>query len=283
MLQGKKVLDMPELPEVETVVRSLRPGLVARMITAVEVYLPKMIKFCAVEELKRQVVGRKIIGITRRGKYFIIKLTGGWLLVGHLRMTGRLTIANSGEPFDKYIHVVFMLDNHTELRFADMRQFGCLYMIHSEEVEKIKGLAALGPEPLAEELTLEIFKAEISNKKVKMKQLLLNQQFVAGIGNIYADEILFAAGVNPNRTAASLTQEEINRIYQSMREVLALGIKYRGTSIKDYVDGSGIKGEFQHRLKVYGRTNQACLTCGTILVREKIGGRSTHYCPKCQL
>jgi formamidopyrimidine-DNA glycosylase len=273
---------MPELPEVETVVTSLRPRLVGRTIKIVEVYLSKMIKFYDVDELKKQVIGQKIVNISRRGKYFIIDLTGDCLLVGHLRMTGRLTMAVSGMPLDKYTHIIFKLDNDTELRFADMRQFGCLYLVRREEVEKISGLATLGPEPLAEDLTLNLFRERVGNRKVKIKQLLLNQEFVAGIGNIYADEILFAAGVNPNRIAGSLTPEEITRIFQSMREVLALGIKYRGTSIKDYVDGSGTKGEFQHRLKVYGRTNQECLKCGTILIREKIGGRSTHHCSKCQ-
>ncbi|MDW7675507.1 MAG: zinc finger domain-containing protein, partial [Bacillota bacterium] len=149
-------------------------------------------------------------------------------------------------------------------------------------VDKIYGLATLGPEPLAADLTLGQFKERFKNRKVKIKQLLLNQQFIAGIGNIYADEILFEAGINPNRTADSLTEQEIERIYQSMRSVIALGIKYRGTSIKDYVDGFGIKGEFQHRLKVYGRTHQNCVVCGSALTREKIGGRSTHFCPQCQ-
>ncbi|MBS4024929.1 MAG: DNA-formamidopyrimidine glycosylase, partial [Clostridia bacterium] len=210
---------MPELPEVETVVTSLRPRLVGRTIKIVEVYLSKMIKFYDVDELKKQVIGQKIVNISRRGKYFIIDLTGDCLLVGHLRMTGRLTMAVSGMPLDKYTHIIFKLDNDTELRFADMRQFGCLYLVRREEVEKISGLATLGPEPLAEDLTLNLFRERVGNRKVKIKQLLLNQEFVAGIGNIYADEILFAAGVNPNRIAGSLTPEEITRIFQSMREV----------------------------------------------------------------
>lgn len=273
---------MPELPEVDTVVTTLRPQIIGRTILGVEVLLPKIIKFCDVPELKKEVVGQKITDISRRGKYFILIITGNWWLVGHLRMTGRLTVAKSNESRNKYTHVVFQLDADKELRFADMRQFGCIYLVRPDEVNMISGLATLGPEPLSPDLSPEQFSQGFKNRKVKVKQLLLNQQFVAGIGNIYADEILFAAGVNPNRLAGSLTQQEIIKIYHSMRRILALGIEHRGTSIKDYVDGSGIKGQFQQHLKVYGRTNQACLTCGAILTRVKVGGRTTHYCSTCQ-
>ena len=273
---------MHELPEVETVVQTLRPLIIGRKVEEIEVLMPKMVKLCSINQLKTEIIGQKIKDIYRSGKYFIIVFEKWWI-VGHLRMTGRLTLAKNTEMRDKYTHVVFWLDNQTQLRFADMRQFGCLYLVVPEEVDKIFGLATLGPEPLAEDLSVELFNKRIENKKVKIKQLLLNQQFVAGIGNIYADEILFHAGINPNRLANSLNTDEIERLYQSMRHIIAAGIRHRGTSIKDYVDGFGVKGEFQNYLKAYGRTNQACVQCNHPLIREKIGGRSTHYCPKCQL
>lgn len=273
---------MPELPEVETVVNTLKPKIIGCIIEKVQVLMPKMVKLCGAESFQQQVAGETIEDIVRRGKYFIIKITGNWWIVGHLRMTGRLTIGLTGEQRDKYTHIVFHLNNKMELRFSDMRQFGCLYLVRPEEVAKITGLATLGPEPLAADLSLEKFTNRLTKRKTKIKQLLLNQQFVAGIGNIYADEILFHAGINPSRLSSSLTDEETEKLYASMRFILAKGIEHRGTSIKDYVDGFGVKGEFQNHLKVYGRKKQNCIICNTLLITEKIGGRSTHYCPNCQ-
>lgn len=273
---------MPELPEVETVRRSLEEKLKGKTFIDVEVFLEKMFKGVAPEQAAEHLKGKRINGIDRRGKYLIINLTGGAALVIHLRMTGQLLYCPPEQERAKHTHIIFHLNNNCQLRFADQRQFGKIHLVSARELENLAGLKDLGVEPLSDGFTRELFKKELKKRRTKIKPLLLDQTFVAGIGNIYADEALFRAMLNPERVASSLNQREASRLYLAIKEVLVEGIENKGTSIKDYVDGNGNQGGNQFNLRVYGREGEPCVKCGRIIERKVIGGRSSHFCPKCQ-
>ncbi|ABB15292.1 bifunctional DNA-formamidopyrimidine glycosylase/DNA-(apurinic or apyrimidinic site) lyase [Carboxydothermus hydrogenoformans] len=262
---------MPELPEVETIKRTLAPKILGKTIYRVEVYLPKIIKNVSVEEFTRRVVGKEIVALKRRGKYLLIDLSGKETVTVHLRMTGKLLILPKGSPKDKHTHAIFDLGD-LELHFNDIRQFGGF----SFEMPEI------GPEPLEDEFTPEYLKTKLKASQKNLKAVLLDQKIIAGIGNIYADEILFEAGLSPKRIAASLSEDEAEELFKAIRKILALGIEYRGTSIRDYVDAENQQGSFQRLLKVYGKNGSLCVRCNNVLIRERHAGRSTHYCPHCQ-
>jgi formamidopyrimidine-DNA glycosylase len=219
------------------------------------------------------------VSVGRRGKYVVIGLDKGYLLI-HLKMSGRLQVVQLDEPQDKHTHTVFDLDDGQQLRFQDVRKFGRVYLV--EDIAQVT--ADLGPEPLSEDLTVDDFQHLLTRRSGRLKSLLLNQQFLAGIGNIYADESLFAAGLHPLRKADSLAPSEQRRLYESIRQVLGRAVRSRGTTLTDqgYVDADGRKGEYQDHVAVYGRSGEPCPVCGGAIERIRIGGRSTHYCPHCQ-
>ena len=219
---------MPELPEVETVVKGLRPLITDKIVTAVEIREENMIAYPEndIESFRDSLIGSKIEAINRRGKYIIIELSQDKNMVIHLRMTGKLLVKEVKEFRDKHTHVIFSLNDGQEIRFNNIRKFGRVYLIDKNHPEQAGGLADLGPEPLSDELTVEDFKKLFENRRALMKSLLLNQHFIAGIGNIYADEILFRSGVRPDRTADTLTEAEKEAIYHNMREILKKGIIY---------------------------------------------------------
>ena len=278
---------MPELPEVETIVRGLRAPLVGRQVTGVRVGWenlvarprPELAEGPAVEEFERGLVGQRILGLKRRGKYLVFALSGGGSLIVHLRMTGRLMIKDSGDELDKHDHLIFELDDGRELRFNNVRKLGRVYLVDDED--EIVG--ELGPEPLDDDFAAADFAALLSVRRGKIKPLLLNQRFVAGIGNIYADEALFAARIHPERKADSLTAEEIERLYNAIRQVLAQGIQNRGTTFSDYLDAEGREGGNQEYLRVFRRTGQSCPRCGTPIERTVVSGRGTYFCSRCQM
>jgi formamidopyrimidine-DNA glycosylase len=270
---------MPELPEVETVARSLREPLLGRTITAVIVRWPRTIACPTVDEFRQQITGRTVRSIGRRGKYVVISLDRGHLLI-HLKMSGRLRVVDAGEPLSKHTHTLFDLDDGRQLRFQDTRKFGRVYLVdHLEQVT-----AGLGPEPLADDFSLEEFRQVLARRSGRLKSLLLNQQFLAGLGNIYADEALFAARLHPLRRADSLAPDEQARLYKAIRTVLESAVAGGGTTLDDqgYADADGRAGEYQERIAVYGRAGQPCPVCGTAIERIVLGGRSTHFCPQCQ-
>ncbi len=273
---------MPELPEVETIRRSLEANLRGKTFVGVEVFLDSMIKGADPGMLASQLEGKKITSIERRGKYLIIQLTGGQTMVIHLRMTGQLLYCGPEQEKPKHTHLVFHLNDQHEIRFIDQRQFGRVYLVPSQELDSISGLKNLGVEPLSEAFTRAFFRKELRNKRTKIKPLLLDQTFIAGIGNIYADEALFRARINPERIASTLDPREVARLYLGIREVLNEGIENKGTTVRDYVDGDGNRGSNQSNLRVYGREGEPCEKCGKPIERKTIGGRSSHYCPKCQ-
>jgi len=269
---------MPELPEVETIVRGLREPLMGRQFTGVRVGWENLVARPSVEEFERSLVGQRILGVKRRGKYLIFTLSSGGSLIAHLRMTGRLLIKNPDDELDKHDHLIFELDDGRELRFNNVRKLGRVYLVDDED--EIVG--RLGPEPLDDDFTPADFAALLSARRGMIKPLLLNQQFMAGIGNIYADEALFVARIHPERKADTLTAGEVERLYRAIRQVLAQGIQNRGTTFSDYLDAEGREGRNQEHLRVFRRTGQPCPRCGTPIERTVVGGRGTYFCPKCQ-
>jgi len=261
---------MPELPEVETVVRSLRPAIVGRRILNAEL-TGRRVLIGSARKTAEALAGRKIVAVERYGKFIAIRLDRGYLVV-HLGMTGRLLI--DGE-LSKWTHAVFTLDRGS-LVYEDPRQFGRIE--YGDELPA--RVAALGPEPL--EVTLEEFTRRLKQRRSPVKAVLLNQAVVRGVGNIYADEALFRAGVHPKRVAASLRPERAERVFRAMREVLAEAIESRGSSISNYVDADGCQGSFQTEHRVYQRTGEPCVNCGAPIKRILVGQRGTHYCAKCQ-
>jgi len=269
---------MPELPEVETFVRALRKPLVGRTITGARNDWPRHIALPAPDELRRRITGRRIEAIDRRAKYLVFSLSDDETLIIHLKMTGHLSVVSAGTPPDKYAHTVFELDDGRELRFRDPRKFGRVYLVRNPAYV----LSLLGPEPLGVDFTAEALAARLAGRKRVLKPLLLDQTFIAGIGNIYADEALFHAGIRPTRRSDTLTENETAALHAAIQKVLTMGIEREGASFSNYVKADGGMGDMQNELAVFRRTGQACYTCGTPIERIVLGGRSTHYCPNCQ-
>ncbi len=273
---------MPELPEVETIRRSLEQKLKGKTFVGVEVLMDKMLKGVTPDKAGEEITGKKITSIERRGKYLIIRLSGGKSMVIHLRMTGQLVHCPSEKEKAKHTHIVFQFNDKSQLRFVDQRQFGKVQLVADDELDSLSGLKDLGIEPLSAGFTRELFKKELRNRRTKIKPLLLDQTFIAGIGNIYADEALFRARINPERVAATLSPREVSLLYKAIKDVLLEGIENKGTSIRDYIDGEGNRGSNQDNLRVYGREGEPCPRCGKPIERKVIGGRSSHFCHKCQ-
>lgn len=271
---------MPELPEVETVRRDLLPLVVGRTITSVYVSpdAPKLIQYPTTEEFARSLTGRCIVDISRRGKYLIFRLDNGHAWIVHLRMTGGLLHRSASAAADAYVRAVFALDDSSELRYRDPRKLGTMWLV--ADAEAVVG--KLGPEPLDEGFTVHDLAQQLAKRAAPVKAVLLDQAVVAGLGNIYVDEALFLARVHPQRLAKDLTFEEIARLHQAIVCVLERGLGYRGTSFRFFVDAQGARGHHQERVMVFRRTGQLCYKCGTTIQRIKVGGRSTHFCPRCQ-
>jgi formamidopyrimidine-DNA glycosylase len=269
---------MPELPEVETTVRALRRPLVGRIITGVHSDWPRQVVTPGLEELQQRIQGRRIEAIDRRAKYLVFSLSDGESLIIHLKMTGHLSVVPATAPPHRHVHTVFTLTDGDELHFRDMRKFGRVYLVRdTQEV-----FAGLGPEPLEPDFTAERLAQRLRGRKRALKPLLLDQTFLAGIGNIYADEALHVAALHPQRRADSLKQGEIEALHRAIRDVLQLGIEREGASISNYVKPDGARGDMQNAVAVFRRTGQRCYRCGTLIKRTIIGSRSTHFCPGCQ-
>jgi len=273
---------MPELPEVETIRRGLAATVLGKTITGAEVLTAKIIKAPAPDTFSRLAAGKRIEAIKRSGKYLLLELSEDYTMVIHLRMTGQLNYCPPDTPVRNSTVVIFRLDDGYDLRFVEPRGFGVLYLVPTADLGTVPGLNRLGPEPFSPEFTVDYLADIVRGRKAKIKSLLLDQNLIAGIGNIYADESLFRAGIHPERTAASLAPAEIERLYHAIRTEIAAGIEYRGTSVQSYFDVDGRKGSYQEHLKVYQQTGQPCPNCGAPIQKIKVGGRGTHYCPECQ-
>lgn len=268
---------LPELPEVETVVRGLREPLVGRQVSGVQVYWPRTIAAPSPEEFAAQLVGRRIRAVARRGKFIVVHLERDDLLA-HLRMTGQLLVVPAGEACSlRHLRVALELGELC-LLFNDARKFGRMALVPSAA----EWLAGLGPEPLDERFTAADLGARLRSRRMPIKSLLLDQSFLAGVGNIYADEVLYAAHIAPQRHAHTLSQAEAQALHAALRTELRRAIENRGTTLSDYRDAQGCEGGHQDALRVYGRAGLACHRCGGAIVRVRLGGRSSYHCPHCQ-
>jgi len=262
---------MPELPEVETVRRDIQPFVKGRIIKNIEIIDPRNIKKIHPEILKKRLIGQKILDVSRRAKYLLFKLASGNYFTVHLGMTGRLLFAPDG-----YVKVIFHLSGDKALYFSDARLFGKIRFF--EGYPDLK----LGPEPLENEFTKEQFREMLKTRKSPIKNLLLDQKFIAGIGNIYSIESLFRAGIHPQKRANKLSAEEAGKLYHEIKKVLLESLGHRGTSDSWFLDAHGKKGGFQLRLKVYGRKDEPCFKCKAPIKRIVMGQRGTYFCPRCQ-
>ena len=273
---------MPELPEIETVKRSLAPLLLGRRILAADIRRPVVIQHPDPDAFISGVTGREIRELRRRGKYLSLVLDNNAILTLHLRMTGRLVAIGREAAELPHTHAVFLLDNGQELRFSDVRRFGRLWLIRPGEGDDCTGVSRLGPEPFSPEFSAAYLEQRLAQRKCTVTQALLDQAVVAGLGNIYADEALFAAGVLPGRPCACLEHGEWQALAQAIPLILESAISHKGTTLADYLDGQGRAGENQHYLQVYQRGGLICKRCGGMIVKTRIGGRGTCYCPVCQ-
>lgn len=270
---------MPELPEVETVVRGLRAPLDGRTITGVIVGWPGAFATPDAPQFADRIAGQTVRKLDRRGKYILIRLTADTLII-HLRMTGRLYVAPDDveEHADRWVRATFQLDNAHQLRFSDSRKFGRCWLVDDPQ----QVLGRLGPEPLDEDFSFADFRARIADRRRQIKPLLMDQHIIAGIGNIYADEALFLARLHPLSTADSLDDDDLRRLYDAIRAVLRDGIAREGASVNWYRKPDGSRGSAQHGLNVYGQTGEPCPRCGHPVEKIVVGQRGTHLCPACQ-
>lgn len=266
---------MPELPEVETVARTLREGhipLIGRTIQSINILWPREVHGISPEQFSTRLSKAKVIGVGRHGKYLMIELSTRETLLVHLRMSGKLDVVPRTDAFTKHARVVWLLDKNLALRFEDARKFGRVWLY--QDPQEI--LRNIGPDAL--QISEDEFIARLQKKKGAIKPILLDQHFIAGVGNIYADESLHLAHLHPKRLAPQLTQTDARRLYQTVQHILLEGIRANGASFDWVYPG----GNFQENFKVYGQTDKPCTTCGTPIQRILVGQRSTHFCPKCQ-
>jgi len=274
---------MPELPEVQTIVNQLREKIVGKKIKAVKINLPKLIHGMKVKDFERIVGGAKIREIDRRAKILIIKLSNNYSLLIHLKLTGRLIFKEKLEKEDEKSHLIYEFSDGGFLLHHDFRQFGWVKPIKTQVLEKYFQKEGFGPEPLGKEFALEKFKELLVKKpRQKIKSLLMDQKFIAGVGNVYAQEVCWCARILPTRIVKTLKEKEIEDLYNCLIKILKEAIKFRGSSVDAYVDTEGRQGNYVSKLKVYGRLGEKCFRCSGKIEKIVLGGRGTYYCPSCQ-
>ncbi len=269
---------MPELPEVQTIINGLLPHIIGRSITDVDILWEKSIKRPSIHQFRDLLIGAKFEGLGRRGKYLIFSLSNGYSLIIHLRMSGTLLLRKSDEAPDRYARVVFYLDNGSELRFCDVRKLGTIYLVEDEKTV----IRDMGPEPLEQAFAPSVLKERLAGRTAPIKATLCDQKVVAGIGNMYADEILHKIGIHPLTKTSALSDGEMEKIYKATIDVLSSAIENKGATVSNYVDSSGQAGTAQDHFKVAHRYKKPCPVCGTEIERIKVRGRGTYFCPNCQ-
>ncbi|MDQ8767250.1 DNA-formamidopyrimidine glycosylase [Streptococcus ruminantium] len=272
---------MPELPEVETVRRGLNRLVKGKTIQKVEVIYAPMVK-TGVDRFCQDLVGQVIMDVQRRGKYLLIYLTD-FVLISHLRMEGKYNFFQKQVPTNKHFHAFFTFTDDSTLVYQDVRKFGTMELLQEKNLSAYFASRKIGPEPTEEDFHLAEFTAKLARSKKSIKSHLLDQSLVAGLGNIYADEVLFRAQVHPAQVSHSLSANQITALRQATIEVLQLGIEKGGSTIRTYKNALGMDGSMQDYLQVYGKTGQACPCCQEKIVKIQLGGRGTHFCPRCQV
>ena len=272
---------MPELPEVETVKETLKLKLIGKKIKDVKIYYDGIIAYPEIKEFSKQIKNLPIKDINRRGKWLMFDLDKYYLL-SHLRMEGKYFFKNKGDKLDNHEHVVFSLDSNEELRYRDTRKFGKMYLIKKEDINNVGPIKDLGLEPWNTNLTKEYLKDKYKTKKLPIKTVLLDQSIIVGIGNIYADEILFLSKLNPLIKCCDLKDDDLENIIKYTKEVLEKAIKLGGTTIRTYTSVDGVHGRFQNELLIHGKDKGICPNCGQAIKKIRVGGRGTYYCSNCQ-
>ena len=273
---------MPELPEVETVRRGLNQLVKGSRIKTVDVLYSKMIQNVTATDFKRRLASQMIHRIDRRGKYLLFRLSNQLTLVSHLRMEGKYAVRQESESLDKHDYVVFHLNGDRKLCYNDTRKFGRMWLIKNGEEHSVSGLGTLGPEPTASDLTFAYLKKIMNKSRGQIKPFLLNQSHVAGLGNIYTDEVLWMSQINPKQPANTISDAQIKRLRINIIREIKAAIRGHGTTVFTYKNAFGQSGSFQHHLHVYHRAGQPCERCGTPIKKIKVAQRGTHFCPKCQ-
>jgi len=291
---------MPELPEVETIIRDLNTKVLRRTFIDVWTDFSKTVKKPKdFSQFRKEIKNKKIQKIWRRGKNIIFELSGDKILLIHQKLTGHLLLGNweysqgkwkplipgplSDDPRNRFLHLIFFLDDRQQLALSDLRKFAKVELWDKKELESSKEFKGLGPEPLEKNFTFEKFKeAILKRKRGKIKQVLMDQEVIVGIGNIYSDEILWETKIHPFKDISKLSDDKLKKIYRAMRKILAKAVDLGGESFSDFRRISGEKGYFDKERKVYRREGEKCSRCGTIIKRLKLGGRSAHFCPNCQ-
>lgn len=272
---------MPELPEVETVRRGLMRIAAGRKIQGITVRYPKTIEN-PVEDFKQALIGQTITRVDRRGKYLLFRFTNDLTMVSHLRMEGSYFNQPTGEAVDKHTHVIFHFTDGTDLAYRDTRKFGRMKVVKTEDTMTVGGLKTIGPEPTAKDLTRAYLAKILKKSRAKIKPFLLNQDHVAGLGNIYVDEVLWLTKINPEQPANTLTTAQVAELRDNIIAELARATAGHGTTVHTFKNAFGEAGQFQNHLQVYGHAGEPCPRCGTTLVKIKVAQRGTTFCPHCQ-
>ncbi|WP_294759996.1 DNA-formamidopyrimidine glycosylase [uncultured Lactobacillus sp.] len=273
---------MPEMPEVETVRRTLLPLIKGKTIKEVTVWYPKIITGDA-KEFAKQLTGKKIENIDRYAKYLLIRLSDNLTIVSHLRMEGKYRLVKINTKKDKHDHVQIVFKDNSALRYNDVRKFGRMQLIKTGTEREKTGIGKLGVEPNSAAFTVSYLQNGLARKKKNIKNTLLDQSIVAGLGNIYVDEVLWETKIHPLSQANAIPAEKIAQLHDNINSLIELAIAERGTTVNTYLDANGKTGDFQKMLQVYGHKGEPCVRCGTPLEKIKVNGRGTTFCPKCQV
>lgn len=271
---------MPEIAEVETVRNTLKNRILGKEIKKVSIYYPPIIQ-SDIEEFKNLIPGLTIKDINRIGKWLIFEL-GNYCLLSHLRMEGKYFLKNSDEPLEKHEHVVFEFTDQTTMRYHDTRKFGRMILVSKDKLHEVEAIKKQGYEPNSKELTKEYLFEKIKKKNLPIKTILLDQAIISGLGNIYANEVLFQTKINPQKMGKDINVNECEKIKNAANEIIKRAIEDGGTTIRSYTSSLGVTGLFQTKLMVHKREKEPCKICKTPIENIKIGGRSTYYCPHCQ-
>ena len=271
---------MPEIAEVETVRNTLKSMILNKKIVDVNIIYPKIIE-SDINDFKDILIGRKFIDIDRIGKWLMFDLNDYYLL-SHLRMEGKYFVKKSTDDIIKHEHIIISFEDGTDLRYHDTRKFGRMNLVKKSDIDKVEAIKKQGIEANSEKLTKEYLYEKIHKKNIPIKSLLLDQTIISGLGNIYANEVMFDARINPSRLGKDISLNECDLIVKASKKIIDAAIKDGGTTIKSYTSSLGVTGRFQQHLMVHKREGQECKVCGTLIENIKIGGRSTYFCPKCQ-
>lgn len=273
---------MPEMPEVETVRRTLDPLMRGKTIKDVTVWYPKIIMGDS-EAVAKKLIGKKVLGVDRYGKYLLIRLSDNLTLVSHLRMEGKYRITTPDAPKEKHEHVQFIFTDGSAIRYDDVRKFGRMHLVETGTERQTTGIRNLGPEPNTAEFNVEYFSRELSKRKKNIKNTLLDQKVVCGLGNIYVDEVLWQSKIHPLSSAQKIPYDVVKKLHDNINATIKEATEEKGTTVHSFLNAAGETGGYQNKLKVYGHVGEECPRCGTIFEKIKVNGRGTTFCPHCQV